>query len=425
MAKKRKRQVDRSRSADTGFDIFKEHEGDWIFARTLEFMNERCAEIGECLYVARLIIEAGYSDIENWIREWAALADRVYALGVESLENNHRISARECFLRASNYYRNAEYACHPSHPRFHELWKKSVDSFQKAGELFAPPIQTIIIHYDGKDLPGYFLRPADDDQKRPTLISAGGGDSSLEEVVFWSGFAAVRRGYNFFTFEHPGHRGALHLYRDCIKIGNYEDPYRIAIDDLLTYPGVDNRLAMTGISWGGFVACRVAAFEKRLMAIAPNPPIIDEPFRQDWRKQGILSKIPAPWFDWIVKNRAYKRSPLLEPWVRFLTWSCGLPGEKWSEIFDAGTHKSLGYTVLDDIHRVTCPALLLVGEKEGDEWVRQAKLFYDGISSENKTLHIFTLEKDGSNDHCQIDNRSRGDQVMFDWLDELFDYQGI
>jgi pimeloyl-ACP methyl ester carboxylesterase len=278
------------------------------------------------------------------------------------------------------------------------------------------------VHYEGKGLPGYFMRPDENDVKRPTLIAAGGGDSSLEEVVYWTGFAAVRRGYNFFTFDHPGHRGAVHLYRDCVKIGNYEDPYREAIDTLLEFPGVDDRLAMTGYSWGGFVTCRVAAFEKRIKAIAPNPPIIDEPFRQD-KIKGFWARVPVSWIDWIVEHAAYKRSPILKPWINYMTWSCGFPGEKWSEILDMGTTQSLGYTVIDDIHRVTCPALLLVGEKEGDEWLRQAKLFYDGISSEIKKLHIFTLEDDGSNDHCQLDNRSRGTQVMFDWLDDLFDYR--
>lgn len=80
------------------------------------------------------------------------------------------------------------------------------------------------------------------------------------------------------------------------------------------------------------------------------------------------------------------------------------------------------YTIVNDLHKIICPALALVSEDEGEELVRQAQEFYEGISSENKKLHIFTLDTDGSNDHCQLDNRSRGNQIMFDWLDEVFDY---
>jgi len=67
-----------------------------------------------------------------------------------------------------------------------------------------------------------------------------------------------------------------------------------------------------------------------------------------------------------------------------------------------------------------CPALALVSAEEGDELLRQAHEFYAGIASVRKRLHTFALEQDGSNDHFQIDNLGRGNQLVFDWLDELF-----
>ena len=57
------------------------------------------------------------------------------------------------------------------------------------------------------------------------------------------------------------------------------------------------------------------------------------------------------------------------------------------------------------------------------ELLAQAHEFHDGIRSAHKRLHVFTLEEDGSNDHCQIDNLARGNQVVFDWLDELFQHR--
>ena len=254
------------------FGLFKDKEMDWAFRRTLEFMIEKAAEIGECLYVARRIDE---TDGESWINEWNSLADRVQASGDESRDSGHLISARECYMRASNYYRTAEYGTSPTHPRFQEIWEKSADCFRKGAVLFSPPIQCIEVHFEHKVLPGYFWRPKEDGRTRPTLIAAGGNDSSLEEVVWWVGMAAVRRGYNFFSFDHPGHRGAVHRDNNCIKRPDYELPYQAAIDLLETLPGVDERLAMTGYSFGGYVTCRVAAYEKRLQAIAPNSPFID------------------------------------------------------------------------------------------------------------------------------------------------------
>lgn len=57
---------------------------------------------------------------------------------------------------------------------------------------------------------------------------------------------------------------------------------------------------------------------------------------------------------------------------------------------------------------------------EGKELIEQARDFYQAISSNKKDLYIFTMENDGSDDHCQIDNRTSANRVIFDWLDELF-----
>ncbi|MHA1948984.1 MAG: alpha/beta hydrolase family protein [Candidatus Thorarchaeota archaeon] len=409
-----------SRSPDAGFKIFEDSEADWVFNRTLQFSNEKAAESGECLYAARRIDP---KDLDSWITEWANLAARVESLASASLEKGHEVSACEAFLRASNYYRTAEYGTPPYHPRFDELWKKSVKCFHEVCKLSDPPIQIINVEFEGKDLPGYFWRPDDSDTLRPTLIAAGGNDSSLEELFYWIGMAAVRRGYNFFAFEHPGHRGTLHLYDDSFKRPDYEVPYKTAIDYLETLPGVDERIAMTGYSFGGHTTCRVAAFEKRIKAIAPNPPIYHEPMFADHYK-GKWTKIP----DWLIDRivtKAIKRSPLSVAFADYTLWTFGVKESivnkgVWKKWLELG---STGFTVKDDLHRITCPALLLVGDNEGERWLQLAHEFYDGISSEVKKLHIFSLERDGSNDHCQLDNRSRGNQVLFDWLDEVFDYR--
>jgi len=72
------------------------------------------------------------------------------------------------------------------------------------------------------------------------------------------------------------------------------------------------------------------------------------------------------------------------------------------------------------MHEITCPTLALVGENEGKELIDQAREFYETISSKKKRLHIFSMEKDGSDGHCQLDNRTSANRVIFDWLDELF-----
>ena len=64
------------------------------------------ADIGECLSTAYRIKE---SDFESWYNEWYKTAKRLHYYAKECLKLGHKKSAKEAYLRASNYYRIAEF----------------------------------------------------------------------------------------------------------------------------------------------------------------------------------------------------------------------------------------------------------------------------------------------------------------------------
>jgi hypothetical protein len=51
------------------FGLFKDKEMDWAFRRTLEFMIEKAAEIGECLFAARRIDETDFELLKTFHHE--------------------------------------------------------------------------------------------------------------------------------------------------------------------------------------------------------------------------------------------------------------------------------------------------------------------------------------------------------------------
>ena len=69
-----------------------------------------------------------------------------------------KISARQAFFKASNYYRTAEFFLHthPEDPRIVSTWKKSREAFLKGAELADHPVTPIEIPFEGTTLPGYF-----------------------------------------------------------------------------------------------------------------------------------------------------------------------------------------------------------------------------------------------------------------------------
>jgi hypothetical protein len=74
--------------------------------RAVEGTYYKGADIGECLSTAYRIKEG---DFESWHTEWLKTAKRVHSYADQCLVQRHTISAREAYLRASNYYRVAEF----------------------------------------------------------------------------------------------------------------------------------------------------------------------------------------------------------------------------------------------------------------------------------------------------------------------------
>jgi hypothetical protein len=193
------------------------------------------SEIGEVLATAKQIREG---DFESWHVAWQRTAARIEALAAQALENGHHLSAGQAFLRASNYYRTAEFFLAPGDPRRMETYDKSRTTFCQFLELSGLCVEQVRIPYEGTTLPGYFYRVDDSHTPRRTLLSLGGFDSTGEELYFFAAAAALQRGYNVLTFEGPGQGEPLRVQRLPAR-PDYEVPVRAALDYLWTRPEVD------------------------------------------------------------------------------------------------------------------------------------------------------------------------------------------
>ena len=97
--------------------------------RALGYAPYGGADIGEVTSTASRIPDG---DKTAWYSEWRALAERVHADADRSAAAGHRVSARESYLRASNYYRLCEFYLRvdsSNDPEVREVGQLSVDSF--------------------------------------------------------------------------------------------------------------------------------------------------------------------------------------------------------------------------------------------------------------------------------------------------------
>jgi hypothetical protein len=296
-------------------------------------------------------------------------------------------------------------------PVLRATWQRSRACFQEATALFEPPIEVLSVPYEnGKTLPGYFLKATATEERTPTVIVVGGADSTGEELAFiGGGLAAVQRGYNALLVEIPGQRGAFYLDHDLVYRPDTEVPIGYVCDYALGRADVDpDRLAAVGLSWGGHFVPRAAAYDKRIKAVVANALVTEtrgifmllhglDPNAP--RDEDLESKV-----DW---------SDLYNAWfLDEVRWRCGLVDRPLVEYFDYMDEFNL-WGCLEEIQ---CPLLALGARGEGGYIEEVATRGFERLTC-SKTRAYADL---GAEAHCQVNSPTRGAQIVFDWLDDLF-----
>ena len=382
--------------------MFKNSNFDYNFTKFLGLAPYSGAEIGECYETAHRIVDG---DVESWTIAWLSTARRVESLANEALEGGHKISAREAFLRATTYYQAAFFFILDTDPRKSEVYKKHVACFQAAGALFAPPFESVLIPYEGRKLPGYFLRC--DEKPRPTVLIQMGADGSAEQTYFsGGGAAALRRGYNALLFEGPGQTGAFMRDRSLTYRYDWEIPVKAVVDYALARPEVDQaKLALIAYSMGGYLGPRAVAFEKRIAACIVSG-LVPSFYKMISSRFGSLRSAAAT-----GSYNGAQRHLLHEhlPKYGFDNGIADVPK------VDAILRKMELYGLEDEI---TCPLLVVQAAAEGEVATNEAREFFDKLPNP-KNKFVLTTEKDGAEMHCQKGNASFLHAIEFDWLDDI------
>ncbi|MGD0854608.1 MAG: alpha/beta fold hydrolase [Dehalococcoidia bacterium] len=367
-----------------------------------------CAEGGECFYTASMIKDG---DGESWYNAFTGMGSRAEKRAEISSAGGHPVSARESYLRAYAYYRASIAFLDPfTDPRHLELYHKAVECFQKAAAMFGPPILPLKIPFEGRTLPGYLIRPANDDIKRKTLLMIGGADTFVEDLYGYVGPAAVKRNYNLVIVDLPG-QGELPS-KGLTMRPDSEVPVKTVVDFILQLPGVDqDKVVMYGLSFGGYLAPKAATLEKRIKALAVCSTLMD------------ASRLWPDGYGKLDRSLAFK---MLRVFLgrRFQSMMGVLHTYywRWGVRDSAGLVRECGLCKFDP-SLITCPFLNLVAQQEYDmfpaaqEW---AKACLEKISNpENKLVIAPTNE--GADSHGIGTNLSLMAQIVFDWFDEVLD----
>jgi pimeloyl-ACP methyl ester carboxylesterase len=379
--------------------------------RAAGFANYGGADLGEVIVTADAIPEG---DETAWHHAWKATAQRVHALGRDSLAAGHHVSAREALLRASNYYRTAEFFRRDApqdDPEVLELSRRSRDCFIGAMGMFDFGLEALDIPYEGTTLPGYLYLVDHSATPRPTIIYTSGYDSTLEESYFAIAAAALARGYNVLAVDGPGQGAALREQHLALR-PDWEAVLTPVIDFALTRPEVaPARITLFGYSLGGYLVARAAAFDSRVAALILDDGIYDF-------STAITRVLPAYLTAWIDEGNDQAANPVLAMLMTHSTalrwalrnglWVMGL--DALAEVPRAFPH----YTLADVAERITSAVLVL--DAENDQFLK-GEPQRAAAAMPNANVTLVTLPAlEGAGEHCHMGAMARTHQIIFDWL---------
>ena len=337
-------------------------------------------EFAECLEAASEITPG---DNESFHKAWAKIGNTIYEEAETASQNNNRATARRAYLRAFNYLRTSEFFLKPKDERKLPSYKKAIEAFEKAVQLFDHLPKRITIPFEGSVMEGYLFAPAGK-ANAPVMIMFGGLDSLAEELYFGPAQLLNERGVALLVLDGPGQGAALRINHINTRY-DYNVPATIAFDwtvENLKNDVDTSRIGIMAVSMGGYMAARSAAFESRF-------------------------KICCIWGAVWSYYDIWKNRPDNHPLAEIVMHIVGAENM-------AGARERLKQFTLEGVaEKIAMPTYVLHGEDDRQNFVENAYKLYDALTCV-KTLQIIPKESSGSA-HCQIDNFTKT-YTMFDWI---------
>lgn len=389
--------------------FFKNSAFEFVFLTCLGRAYHQGGNVGKVLYLIRQIEDGNF---ESAYQALIAAGHEARAMAEDSASRGHRESARQAYLWAQNFYDSAIYFADgtgdPS--RAAPTWQLMDECWLKSIALFDPPIEQVSIPYEGTALRGFYFRGKGTGEKRPLLILNNGSDGTALDMWTTGAAGAGVRGYDCLTFDGPGQgyafwKQGLHFRPDWEKV------VTPVVDFALGREGIDpKRIAIQGISQGGYWVPRAVAFEKRIAAAIADPGVID--VSTSW-----TATLPPPMMELLKAGRkaefdAYMAKTLDPATKLSLVFRMRPYGmTSYYDVFRA----SMDYNLAGVIGKIECPMLITAPVNEAF-WPGQSGRLYDLLTCP-KTLVPFTVS-DGADLHCEPQGYGLRDLRLFNWLDE-------
>ncbi|MFE2343340.1 alpha/beta hydrolase family protein [Streptomyces sp. NPDC059431] len=387
----------------------------------------RASEVGEVLTAVDAINAAGPSEqtFTDTFRGWG---DRLAAPPAAGRHGREAPSQTRRFraLRAAQYYAQALfYVLGTERPGDEkELYLAGRRAWDTFTQLCSPAAVRAQVPYGGTHLPVWFFRPdgADPSEPRPTVILTNGSDGQNVDMWTYGVSAALDRGWNALAYDGPG-QGQL-LFVDEVPFTNrWERAVGPLIDWLDDRKDVDSaRIALTGLSMGGNLVARAAAFEPRIAAVVCQPGCLSPwlGFPKELREVVTADKAKTNrvWNDEVVPELTPQLAFTVKKRFEIFSEEALREARAGRVLTDLWTPAQLaaGLDVTAVVPKIKAPTLVLDYDFE-QFYPGQPKQMYDLLRSRREYVKL--TEATGAQLHCSPMAPRQHCDVVFDWLADV------
>jgi pimeloyl-ACP methyl ester carboxylesterase len=309
-------------------------------------------------------------------------------------------------IHAAYYYRAAEFYIPPNDTDKNKIYEKFISLIHPI--MLSDGVEIKEVPYgEGAALPCLRLKHKGKANNRTVLIH-GGFDSFKEEFYSLMKFFS-NSGYHVILFEGPGQGAARRKYNLSFDY-RWEKP----VSAVLNYFGLQEA-TLVGISMGGYLCFRAAAFEPRIKRIIASSIAYD------------YSDFPAKILQPIVKLFYHKLTGFTSNEIRKAIQKGGMKSWYFNNLmYMLDTDKPIeavqfitGLTA-DKLHcnRITQDVLILTGRNDHFVPFKMHKKQIDALIHANSvTGRVYRKESSASN-HCQVGNMALALKTMLDWMDK-------
>jgi fermentation-respiration switch protein FrsA (DUF1100 family) len=369
----------------------------WSLAVALAVgMGGELTEIDTACAPLRGLAASAFDDAPQlaWFDAWTAIAERADAMAATDATAGRTRSAGRKALRAAAYHLMAERMMTDASPHKAESYTKALAGFAQGTRRLGHRVEPVEVPFEnGMSLPCLFV-PAKhglDGGPAPCVVMFNGYDVT-KEVLYLLGVGEIaERGIAVLLCDQPGSGGALR--RDgLVTRPDMEVAATACIDYLVGRGDVDReRIAVAGISMGGYFAPRAAAFEPRVAACVAWGAFYD------------LVEVAAN----LALTGAHSAPPFQVPWVFGISDPTAL------------AEHAARFTLDGVAEKITCPLLVIHGAADRQVPLEHAHRTIDQARSAARRDLVVFPEGGWGDQHCQVDDPTLAVDLIADWLQEV------